>query len=273
MNNHTPVELLRGFAQEAGCTVPNLNASNPFEPLWVDRGACPRAPNQTEWSSNCHRGCVIILLFGPPGCGKGTQAEFISHRFGIPAISTGEVFRAECKAGTELGKMACSIFSKGGLVGDEVVNPIIARRISRPDCASGFLLDGYPRTLPQAQFLDRILHQDVTSIHLDVPFSVIVERITARRQCPKCSHIYNLLFQPPKVKDVCDFDGARLTTREDDREEVIWQRLKAYEEMTGPVIAYYAKSNYYKIDGTATATKVSAQIERVLEPSPAPALR
>jgi adenylate kinase len=210
-------------------------------------------------------GCVIILLFGPPGCGKGTQAEFISSRFGIPAISTGEVFRAECKAGTELGKMACSIFSKGGLVGDDIVNPIIARRISRPDCASGFLLDGYPRTLPQAKFLDRILHQGVMSIHLDVPFSMIVERITARRQCPKCSHIYNLLFQPPKTKDTCDFDGATLTTREDDREEVIWQRLKAYEEMTGPVIAHYSKSSYYRLDGTASPAEVSAQIERVLE--------
>jgi adenylate kinase len=213
---------------------------------------------------------VIILLFGPPGCGKGTQAEFISHRFGIPAISTGEVFRAECKAGTELGKMACSIFSKGGLVGDDVVNTIIGRRLSRPDCASGFLLDGYPRTLPQAEFLDHILHQDVISIHLDVPFSLIVERITARRQCPRCSHIYNLLFQAPKVSGICDFDGAALLTREDDREEVIRARLAAYEEMTGPVIARYAQSCLYRIDGTATPAEVSSRIERVLETCAAP---
>ncbi|MBZ5596539.1 MAG: nucleoside monophosphate kinase [Acidobacteriia bacterium] len=216
---------------------------------------------------------MIILLFGPPGCGKGTQAEFISSRFGISAISTGEVFRAECKAGTELGKMACSIFSKGGLVGDDIVNAIIAKRISRSDCAAGFLLDGYPRTLGQATFLDRLLSQDVISIHLDVPFSMIVERITARRQCPRCSHIYNLLFQPPKASGVCDFDGAALTTREDDREEVIRQRLKAYEEMTGPVIAHYATSNHYKIDGTATPAKVSSQIERVLESCVVPVLR
>ena len=216
---------------------------------------------------------MIILLFGPPGCGKGTQAEFIASRFGIPAISTGEVFRAECKAGTELGKMACSIFSKGGLVSDDVVNTIIARRISRPDCAASFLLDGYPRTLPQAEFLDRTLHHEVIAIHLDVPFSHIVERITARRQCPKCSHIYNLLFQAPKVTGVCDFDGAALTTREDDREEVLRERLDAYEKMTGPVIAHYAKSCYYKIDGTLAPSEVSAQIERALESCTAPALQ
>ena len=216
---------------------------------------------------------MVILLFGPPGCGKGTQAEFISKRLGIPAISTGEVFRAECKAGTELGKMACSVFSKGGLVADDVVNTIIARRISRPDCAAGFLLDGYPRTLSQAEFLDRTLGQAAMSIHLDVPFPTIVERITARRQCPRCSHIYNLLFQPPKTEGICDFDGTALTTRDDDREEVIWQRLRAYEEMTGPMIAHYAKSAYYKIDGTATPHDVSSRIERILETCAVPVLR
>ena len=215
---------------------------------------------------------MIILLFGPPGCGKGTQAEFISNRFGIPAISTGEVFRAECKAGTELGKMACSILSKGGLVSDEVVNAIIARRISRPDCASSFLLDGYPRTLPQAEFLDRALHHEVIAIHLDVPFSRIVERITARRQCPRCSHIYNLLSQPPRSTGLCDFDGIPLVTRGDDREEVLRERLEAYEKLTGPVIAHYAKSSYFKIDGTKAPADVSAEIERALESCAAPAL-
>ena len=215
---------------------------------------------------------MIILLFGPPGCGKGTQAEFISNRFGFPAISTGEVFRAECKAGTELGKMACSILSKGGLVSDEVVNAIIARRISRPDCASSFLLDGYPRTLPQAEFLDRALHHEVIAIHLDVPFSRIVERITARRQCPRCSHIYNLLSQPPRSTGLCDFDGTPLVTREDDREEVLRERLEAYEKLTGPVIAHYAKSSYFKIDGTKAPADVSAEIERALESCAAPAL-
>lgn len=168
--------------------------------------------------------------------------------------------------------MACSILSKGGLVSDDVVNAIIARRISRPDCASSFLLDGYPRTLPQAEFLDRALHHEVIAIHLDVPFSDIVERITARRQCPRCSHIYNLLSQPPKDADVCDFDGATLIMREDDREEVLRQRLDAYEKLTGPVIAHYAESHYYRIDGTKAPRVVSFEIERVLENCTAPAL-
>jgi adenylate kinase len=167
--------------------------------------------------------------------------------------------------------MACSIFSKGGLVSDDVVNAIIAKRISQPDCAAGFLLDGYPRTLPQAKFLDRALRQDVIAIHLDVPFSHIVERITARRQCPKCSHIYNLLFQAPKVTGTCDFDGAALTMREDDCEEVLRERLEAYEKMTGPAIAHYAKSCYFKIDGMMAPADVSTQIERVLEACAVPA--
>jgi len=169
--------------------------------------------------------------------------------------------------------MACSIFSKGGLVSDDVVNTVIARRLSQPDCASSFLLDGYPRTLPQAEFLDRTLRHEVIAIHLDVPFSRIVERITSRRQCPKCSHIYNLLTQPPKVTGVCDFDGVTLTTREDDCEEVLRERLEAYEKLTGPVIAHYAKSCYYRIDGTLPPSEVSAEIERALESCAAPALR
>ena len=212
---------------------------------------------------------MIVLLFGPPGCGKGVQAAFIAGRFGIPAISTGEMFRSECKAGTELGRLACSILSGGGLVRDEVVNAILARRIGLTEFSSGFLLDGYPRTLSQGQFLDRTLKQrgsnPIVSIHLDVPFPVIVKRIAARRQCPRCSHIYNLLYQPPNAAGVCDSDGTPLLTREDDREEVIWQRLKVYEEQTGPVIRHYAKSQYYRIDGALAPAEVSARVEAALE--------
>jgi len=213
---------------------------------------------------------VIVLLFGPPGCGKGVQAAFITSRFGIPAISTGDMFRSECQAGTEMGRLACSILSDGGLVGDEVVNAILARRISLPEFSSGFLLDGYPRTLPQGEFLERTLKQrgrsdSVVSIHLDVPFPVIVKRIASRRQCPRCSHIYNLLYQPPQAAGVCDADGTPLITRKDDREEVIWQRLKVYEEQTGPVIRHYAAWQYYRIDGADAPAEVSARIEAVLK--------
>jgi adenylate kinase len=211
---------------------------------------------------------VIVLLFGPPGCGKGVQASFVARRFGIPAISTGEMFRSECKAGTELGRLACSTLSAGGLIGDEVVNAILARRISLPQYASGFQLDGYPRTLPQGLFLDQTLKQRgddlVVPIHLEVPFPVIVKRITSRRQCPQCSRIYNLLYQPPQAIGVCDTDGATLITREDDREEVIWRRLRVYEEQTGPVIHHYAKS-LYRIDGALARAEVSARIETVLK--------
>jgi adenylate kinase len=197
------------------------------------------------------------------------QATFIADRFGIPSISTGEMFRLECKAGTDLGRVACSILSAGGLVGDDVVNAILARRIGLPEFSLGFLLDGYPRTLPQGLFLDRTLKQrglnSVVPIHLHVPFPVLVERIAARRQCPRCSHIYNLLYQPPKAAGVCDADGTDLITREDDCEEVIWQRLKVYEEQTRPVIGHYAKSPQYSgIDGALAPAAVSAQIEAVL---------
>jgi len=218
---------------------------------------------------------VNVLLFGPPGCGKGVQAEFISNRFHIPAISTGEMFRSECKSGTDLGRLACSILSGGGLVADDTVNAILARRISLPEFSSGFLLDGYPRTLPQGHFLRRALAEresgPAISIHLDVPFPVIVKRITSRRQCPLCSHIYNLLYQPPKSEEVCDSDGTALITREDDREEVLSRRLKVYEEQTGPVIKHYAKSHYYRIDGSLHPAEVSARIETCLKYSLVPA--
>ena len=142
---------------------------------------------------------MIVLLFGPPGCGKGVQAAFIARRFGIPGSSTANVpVGMQGRDGD--GRLTWSILSRGGLVGDDVVNRILARRISLPEFTSGFLLDGYPRTLPQGQFLDRMLKQrgsnPVVSIHLDVPFPMIVKRITSRRQCPQCLHIYNLVSRP-----------------------------------------------------------------------------
>jgi adenylate kinase len=208
-----------------------------------------------------------ILLFGPPGCGKGTQAALLTEKLGIPAISTGEMFRAECKAGTDLGRLACSILSRGELVSDEIVNGIVANRIAREDCAGGFLLDGYPRTLPQAQAFSTLLQErglaDPFVIHLDVPACRLINRLTARRQCPKCCQIYNLLTQPPKVAGICDSDGTELITRDDDREEVIRQRLKAYEELTGPVLAWF-QNHVRTIDGSATPERVFGEIERAV---------
>ncbi|HWB97988.1 MAG TPA: adenylate kinase [Bryobacteraceae bacterium] len=215
---------------------------------------------------------MILLLFGPPGCGKGTQAALISEFYNIPAISTGEMFRAECKAGTPLGKKACSILSSGGLVGDDIVNQIVASRISKPDCSSGFLLDGYPRTVPQAEFLNHLLAErglpQPTVIHLDVAGEVLVARISARRQCPTCGHIYNVLSQPPKVAETCDIDGATLTRREDDTEAVIRQRLEAYETLTGPVIEYYRRGACIRIDGKHTPQAIFEEIKSLLAPVP-----
>jgi adenylate kinase len=211
---------------------------------------------------------MIVLLFGPPGCGKGTQAAFVAKRFQVPAISTGEMFRAECKAGTELGKLACSILAKGGLVGDEIVNGMVANRIAQPDCERGFLLDGYPRTVPQAQNLACVLAErrlpNPTVIFMEVPDEALIARLTSRRQCPKCLHIYNLLSQPPQVDGICDADGAALNCREDDREEVIRKRLDAYHELTQPIQQYYCPTLCHWVNGNQAPDKVSQDIEQIV---------
>jgi len=211
---------------------------------------------------------MIVLLFGPPGCGKGTQATLIAERFHIPAISTGEMFRAECRAGTDLGRLACSILKSGGLVGDEIVNQIVAGRIQQPDCTPGFLLDGYPRTLDQARFLDqqvqRLRLPKPVAIHLDVPAQVLVSRITSRRQCGRCGHIYNMLSQPPKVGELCDFDQTPLTRREDDTEETILARLKAYDDATAPVVAHYHDSGYHRVDAAGIPEQIAEEIQALL---------
>jgi adenylate kinase len=211
---------------------------------------------------------VILLLFGPPGCGKGTQAVYLAERFQIPAISTGEMFRAECKAGTELGKAACAILARGGLVGDELVNGIVANRIAQPDCKDGFLLDGYPRTVPQAIWFSALVRErglaEPVVIHLDVPDEALVTRLTARRQCPQCLHIYNAILQPPRIPGVCDTDGTALITRDDDREEVVRRRLRAYDELTGPILKWFGPSVVRSVDGTRPADAVALAVERTV---------
>lgn len=211
---------------------------------------------------------MVVLLFGPPGCGKGTQSAFLTERLQIPAISTGEMFRAECQAGTELGRKASAILAAGGLVSDDIVNRMVASRINRKDCARGFLLDGYPRTVPQAKWFTRLLGDRGLSqpliIHLDVPDSVLVARLTARRQCPRCQRIYNLLSQPPLAVDRCDGDGAALVTREDDREAVIRRRLAAYEAQTGPVLDWYGPSGVHRIEADRDPQLIAKTIENLL---------
>jgi len=211
---------------------------------------------------------LIVLLFGPPGCGKGTQASLIAGRYRIPAISTGELFRSECQAATPLGKQACSIIERGGLVGDEIVNRMVANRIGEPDCRSGFLLDGYPRTKAQAEFFDEILSDkelgEPTIIHLEVPPEVLLRRISARRQCPACLRIYNILSQPPRIPDLCDEDGTALIVRRDDTEAVLHRRIEAYEKITGSVITHYEASRYYRVNGERSPAEVHREIARWL---------
>jgi adenylate kinase len=211
---------------------------------------------------------VILLLFGPPGCGKGTQAAYLAERFHIPAISTGEMFRAECNAGTELGKAAGSILSSGGLLSDDLVNGIVAHRIAERDCEDGFLLDGFPRTVSQAIHLSALLRERglplPVLIHLDVPDEALVTRLTARRQCPQCLRIYNALLQPPRSAGVCDQDGAALIARNDDGEEVIRQRLRTYHELTSPILKWFGPSVVRSVDGTRSADEVAPVVERAV---------
>ena len=211
---------------------------------------------------------MIILLFGPPGCGKGTQAAFLVEKLQIPAISTGEMFRAECQAGTALGRRAQFLMVSGQLIGDDIVNEMVASRIGAPDCAHGFLLDGYPRTVGQAAYFSGLLRErnlpEPVVLHIDVPEELLVRRLTARRQCPKCHKIYNLLSQPPAQDGRCDGDGTALITRDDDQESIIRDRLQAYADQTGKVLGYYDNSRVIRVDGTLPVPEVAAAIDDAL---------
>ncbi len=213
----------------------------------------------------------MLLLFGPPGSGKGTQSRLITNWLAIPAISTGEMLRAEMQAGTTLGEAARSIVTSGGLVGDDLVNEMLKHRISQPDCARGFLLDGYPRTVAQVEFLDGLIAErnlpKPVILHLDVPLDALLGRLTSRRQCPSCQRIYNLLHEPPRNADVCDDDGTALITRKDDQEDVVRERLRTYDELTRPVVAHYQdRDTYYQIRGDRSPAYIFEEITGILEP-------
>lgn len=205
---------------------------------------------------------MVLLLFGPPGCGKGTQAARITRALGIPSISTGNMLRAEIEAGTMLGREAAAIIKRGGLVGDNLVNEMLAERLHHPDCCDGFLLDGYPRTLAQARFLDNLLSQrglgQPVVIHFEVPHHILVTRLSSRRQCPSCGRTYN---SPGR----CEQCGTQLIQRPDDREEVIRERLRTYDEQTNPVVDFYLYGDYHLIDANRSPDEVFREVEQVLE--------
>jgi adenylate kinase len=190
---------------------------------------------------------------------------------GIPAISTGDMLRSEIQGGTKLGEAVRCIMTSGGLVGDDLVNEMLAHRVAQPDCLNGFLLDGYPRTVYQAEFLDRLIAERSLPkpiiLHLDVPLDALQGRLTSRRQCPKCGTIYNLLHQPPKKAGLCDNDGTPLITRRDDQEEVVRERLRTYEAQTRPVLAHYQdRKHYYQIRGDRSPQYIFEAIAGIIEP-------
>jgi adenylate kinase len=213
-----------------------------------------------------------VLLLGAPGVGKGTQAQMLVTKFGIPQISTGDLLRGNIARGTELGLKAKEIMSSGHLVDDEIVNQMVLHRLQEPDTHQGYILDGYPRTLDQAKFLDRTIagpiflpRLPVVAISIVVSYDHLLERITGRRTCPTCKHIYNIYSNPPKVADVCDFDGAALTQRSDDTEPVFVERMKTFDAQTAPVVAHYRdQGRFAEVDGNLSLEAVNVAIEQAL---------
>jgi adenylate kinase len=229
---------------------------------------------------NSERVVGPIILLGAPGAGKGTQAKLIASAYGIPQISTGDLFRANVADGTELGHKVKDILDHGDLVSDALVNDMVAERLSHRDVNRGFILDGYPRTVGQAEWLEGYLKTRQTRdgeaapfsamaplvIQIAVGYNQLLQRITGRRSCPTCGRIYNVYFQPPKVEGSCDFDGGRLVVRPDDKEEVVSERLKAYERQTLPLVSYYqAKGQLVDVDGNQPVEAVAAQASRAIE--------
>ncbi len=212
-----------------------------------------------------------LVLLGPPGAGKGTQAARISSRYGIPHISTGDMFREILKRDDELARKVRRYVEAGDLVPDEIVVEIVKERIHRPDCRRGFILDGFPRTIPQAKALDEILEADGTPItaalHLWVTEDTAVMRLSRRRVCESCQAVYHLDFNPPKSPGVCDCCGGKLVQREDDREEVVRHRIRVYREQTEPLLGYYREKGVLReIDGNKPIEQVWEDIQRALDP-------
>ena len=210
-----------------------------------------------------------IIMLGAPGAGKGTQAKRIAEKYHIPHISTGDIFRANIKEGTELGKKAKNYMDQGLLVPDELVVDLVADRIQKDDCKDGFILDGFPRTIPQAESLDAALAKMGETmdyaIDVDVPDEDIVTRMGGRRACVGCGATYHVQFNPTKQDGICDSCGERLILRDDDKPETVQKRLDVYHEQTQPLIEYYSKAGILKtVDGTLEMDDVFAAIASIL---------
>ena len=212
-----------------------------------------------------------ILLLGAPGVGKGTQAKELVKLWNIPQISTGDLLRANVGQGTQLGKVAKEIMGRGELVPDSLVNEMVVVRMQEPDTARGYILDGFPRTLGQAHWLDgRLAAQvealPVVAISIQVNYNQLLRRITGRRNCPVCQTIYNVYMNPPKVEGFCDVEGAALTQRADDTEEVFKERMRAYAAMTSPVVEHYRElGRFAEVDGDRPIAAIAAGIVDAVE--------
>jgi len=218
-----------------------------------------------------------VILLGAPGAGKGTQSKRIEQRYHIPQISTGDILRQNVKAGTSLGQAAKAVMERGQLVPDDLVCPMVADRIREIDCERGFILDGFPRTAAQAGWLDAYLENEFFDkshgcnrlpivIRLEVDYNELLRRLTGRRSCPTCGRIYNVHLQPPKVDELCDRDGSKLVIRDDDREEVIRERLHEFDLQTRPVADYYqAKGRLKTVNGDLPPDQVTAQIFCIID--------
>jgi adenylate kinase len=214
---------------------------------------------------------VRLVLVGPPGAGKGTQAQFVAEHVGVPKISTGDIFRANVSEGTPLGLQAKEYMDRGDLVPDEVTIDMVRNRLQEKDAIEGFLLDGFPRTVPQAETLDDILRE--TGAKLDVVLELVVDneevvrRLSGRRTCRTCNHIWHVDFDPPQVEGVCDIDGGELFQRDDDKPATIENRLEVYDEQTAPLIAYYAgRGVLVGIDATGPVDDVTLRAIDALRP-------
>ena len=210
-----------------------------------------------------------IIMLGAPGAGKGTQAKQIAGKYGIPHISTGDIFRANIKNGTELGKKAKEYMDQGQLVPDELTCDLVMDRIAEDDCKNGFVLDGFPRTIPQAEALDAALTKTGQAmdyaIDVDVPDENIVNRMSGRRACLKCGATYHIVSIPPKQEGICDTCGAELVIRDDDKPETVQKRLDVYHEQTQPLIDFYSKKGILKsVDGTKSMDEVFGAITDIL---------
>ena len=211
-----------------------------------------------------------LILLGAPGAGKGTQSKLLESRYGVAQISTGDMLRAEVKAGSPMGLEAKAVMDTGGLVSDGLIIRMIGERIARPDCAHGFILDGFPRTVPQAEALDKLLHEATVDldavIELKVDEAALVERISGRSTCAKCGTGYHDKFKQPKTAGVCDVCGStEFVRRADDEAKTVDARIKAYNAQTAPILPYYqARHRLFSVDGMAEMDDVERQIEAVL---------